>query len=151
MNFGGYHTSYFQRYVLFVGETLLGFHWTRPRYGHFDGYTVILAIVNRRRGTGLETVVFIQLKLGQKKNTGHVTKVGARFAMQMAASTSTSFNPIGGDLLDFVVELLGDDTNISDEVAEENDIAIEEVRQGFVICISFCGKFKSVCFVLANE
>ena len=28
-------------------------------------------------GTGLETVLFIQLKLGQKKNTGHVTKVGA--------------------------------------------------------------------------
>ena len=109
-------------------------------------------IVNRRRGTGLETVVFIQLKLGQKKNTGHVTKLGARFAMQMAASTSTSFNPIEGNeghLLDFVIELLRDDTNINDEVAEEKDIAIEEVRQRFVICI--CGKFKSVCFVLANK
>ena len=81
-----------------------------------------------------------------------MTKVGAQFAMQMAASTSTSFNPIEGnegDLLDFVVELLGDDTNINDQVAEENDIAIEEVRQGFVIFI--CGKFKSVCFVLANK
>ena len=83
--------------------------------------------------------MFIQLKLGHKKNTGHVTKVGAQFSMQMAASTSTSFNPIEGnegDLLDFVVELLGDDTNINDEVAEENDIAIEEVRQGFVFVVN---------------
>ena len=41
--------------------------------------------------------MFIQLKLGQEKNTGHVTKVGAQFAMQMDASTSTSFNPIEGN------------------------------------------------------
>ena len=33
-----------------------------------------------------------------------------------------------GDLLDFVDKLLDGNSNIIEEVAEENDIAIEEVR-----------------------
>ena len=41
---------------------------------HVFGFTSSESIEG---GTGLETVLFIQLKLGQKKNTGHVTKVGA--------------------------------------------------------------------------
>ena len=46
--------------------------------------------------------------------------------MQMDASTSTNCGE--GDLLDFVDKLLGGNSNIIEEVAEENDIAIEEVR-----------------------
>ena len=73
----------------------------------------------------------------------------------MEASMSTTFsdeqeseNPfIQGDLLDFVVELLGADSNENEEVAERNDIAIEEVRHRFAKCSR--AKFISVCSVVA--
>ena len=75
----------------------------------------------------------------------------------MDASTSTTFsdeqeqeNPsIQGDLLDFVVELLGADSNDNEEVAERNYIAIEEVRHRCTKCSR--AKFKSVCSVVANQ
>ena len=95
-----------------------------------------LNIVNRRRGTALETVL-IQFRLGQKKCTGHVTKVGAYICNANMAASTTSFNDeqenwknplneVERDLLESVVELLDDDSN----VAKENDIDIEEVRHG---------------------
>ena len=52
--------------------------------------------------------------------------------MQMDASTSTNCGEgdlcAEGDLLDFVDKLLDGNSNIIEEAAEENDIAIEEVR-----------------------
>ncbi|CAB3981386.1 PREDICTED: uncharacterized protein LOC105845497 [Paramuricea clavata] len=59
--------------------------------------------------------------------------------MQIYASTSTNFSG-EGDLLDFVDKLLGSNSNIIEEVAEENDIAIEEFTNEAKYSCAICHK-----------